>query len=65
MIFLLIIFVILYFIKLKVNLGYICRKFNLYNSIGFYKGYIELKRKKNFNIMFWSTVFFFMWLGSF
>lgn len=47
---------ILYFIKLKVNLGYICRKRNLYNSIGFYKGYIELKRKKNFNIMFWNIV---------
>lgn len=56
---------ILYFIKLKVNLGYICRKFNMYNLIGFYKGYIELKRKKNFNLMFWNIVFFFMWLGSF
>lgn len=54
---------ILYFIKLKVNLGYIRRKFNLYNSIGFYKGYNELRRKKNFNTMFWNIVFFFMWLG--
>lgn len=50
------IFVTPYFIKPKANLGYTCRKPNLYNSIGFHKGHIELKRKKNFNTMFWNTV---------
>lgn len=50
------IFVTPYFIKPKANLGYTCRKPNMYNSIGFHKGHIELKRKKNFNSMLLECV---------